>query len=132
MVLSSVIITFYIHNVKIFSIPNKIWSIVFLHIHNIIIKLWYSAEKCLLFSYNRNLTLQIECLFLTLTSLGRDLQNELPAMFKKLFSIIKVVFLKGANEQQIQKIFLQLMELRLANWQLPVSALNYYYPKSSR
>ncbi|KAK7590860.1 hypothetical protein V9T40_002473 [Parthenolecanium corni] len=74
---------------------------------------------------------EIECLFLTLTSLGRDIECELPAMFKKLFSIIKTVFLKGSNGQQIQKIFLQMMELRAANWQLPVSALNYYYPKSS-
>lgn len=75
--------------------------------------------------------LQIECLYLTLTNVGQDIECELPTMFKKLFTTIRDIFLKGANEPQIQKILLQLIELRAARWLLPISALNYYYPKAS-
>lgn len=75
--------------------------------------------------------LQIECLFLALTSVGRDIQIELPNIFARLFDIVREVLLKSNSGLQVQKNLLQLIELRAANWQLPISALNYYYPKTN-
>lgn len=75
--------------------------------------------------------LQIECLFLALTSVGKDLELEIRESLEKLFYVIKQVFLMNADSPQIKKTLLQLIELRAANWQLPVSAISYYYPKYS-
>lgn len=74
---------------------------------------------------------EIECLFLALTSVGRDIQIELPNIFARLFDIVREVLLKSNSGLQVQKNLLQLIELRAANWQLPISALNYYYPKTN-
>lgn len=80
----------------------------------------------------RLLSLQIECLFRTLTSVGRDLEIELPARLNQLYDKIRNVFLKSTLGPEIKKVMLQLIELRANSWQLPVSALNFYYPQSSR
>ncbi|XP_065205404.1 uncharacterized protein LOC135835181 isoform X2 [Planococcus citri] len=74
---------------------------------------------------------EIECLFRALTSVGRDLELELPARLNQLYDKIKEVFLKSNLGPEIKKVMLQLIELRATGWQLPLSALNFYYPQSS-
>lgn len=71
--------------------------------------------------------LQVESLFIVLTSIGKDLENELPDSLRRLYVIIRDVFLKSNDDTQVKKMLLQLIELRAAKWQLPMSAVGYYY-----
>lgn len=71
---------------------------------------------------------ETECLFFTLTTIGRDLEQELPKALEQLLAGARDVFLAAATVPAIRKTLLQLIELHAANWQLPASAVSYYYP----
>lgn len=73
---------------------------------------------------------ETECLFFTLTAIGRDLEQELPKALEQLLAGVRDAFLAAATVPAIRKTLLQLIELHAANWQLPASAVSYYYPLS--
>ncbi|XP_044728279.1 CBP80/20-dependent translation initiation factor isoform X3 [Chrysoperla carnea] len=72
---------------------------------------------------------EIECLFFVLTSIGRDLEAELPTQLGQLLESVRDGFLASTAAPQIRKTLLQLIELKASNWQLPGSTVLYYYPK---
>lgn len=78
--------------------------------------------------YNFLFFLQTECLFFTLTTIGRDLEQDLPKALEQLLAGVRDVFLAAATVPAIRKTLLQLIELHAANWQLSASAVSYYYP----
>lgn len=71
---------------------------------------------------------ETECLFFILTSIGRDLEQDLPKALEQLLAGVRDAFLAAATVPAIRKTLLQLIELRAAKWQLPASAVMYYYP----
>lgn len=75
---------------------------------------------------------QIECLFFVLTSIGRDLEQELPKELEQVLAGVRDAFLTAVTIPSIRKTLLQLIELHAAKWQLPASAVMYYYPGTSR
>lgn len=72
---------------------------------------------------------EIECLFFVLTSIGKDLEQELPAQLDKLVISVRDGFLANAAVPTIRKTLLQLIELKASNWQLSGPTVLYYYPK---
>lgn len=77
--------------------------------------------------------LQMECLFYILTCIGKDLDVELPVQLEQLLANVRDSFLiDNSTQPAIRKILLQIIELHAAHWQLPASALVYYYPGSSK
>jgi len=74
---------------------------------------------------------EIEILFVVLTHIGRDLENEMPGRMSLLITCLREAFLTPHLNKQIGKTLLQLIELRAAGWNLPAQAVMYYYPGSS-
>uniref|UniRef100_A0A646QFT0 MIF4G n=1 Tax=Hemiscolopendra marginata TaxID=943146 RepID=A0A646QFT0_9MYRI len=73
---------------------------------------------------------EIECLFFVLTSIGRDLENELPQRMHQLVAAVRDAFVNPSIPSFIRKTLLQLIELHASNWQLTTPAVTYYYPGS--
>ncbi|KAK5646429.1 hypothetical protein RI129_004893 [Pyrocoelia pectoralis] len=72
---------------------------------------------------------ETECLFFVLTSIGRDLENELPSQLEQLLVSVRDGFLATTGSPAIRRTLLQLIELHASNWQLPASSVLYYYPR---
>ncbi|KAF7284186.1 uncharacterized protein LOC143202128 [Rhynchophorus ferrugineus] len=72
---------------------------------------------------------ETECLFFVLTSIGRDLETELPQQLEILLSNVRDGFLASAGSASVRRTLLQLIELHASNWQLPGSSVLYYYPR---
>ncbi|XP_075220807.1 uncharacterized protein LOC142324067 isoform X2 [Lycorma delicatula] len=75
---------------------------------------------------------ETECLFFVLTSIGRDLEQEMPKELEQVLASVRDAFLTAVTTPAIRKTLLQLIELHAAKWQLPASAVMYYYPGTSR
>lgn len=71
---------------------------------------------------------ETECLFFVLTSIGRDLESELPQQLEQLLASVRDGFLT-ANSAAVRRTLLQLIELHASNWQLAGSSVLYYYPR---
>jgi len=71
---------------------------------------------------------EVECLFLVLTHIGRDLMVEAPGQMTLILSCLRESFLMADAPQQVRKTLLQLIELQAAGWQLPAESVMYYYP----
>ncbi|XP_069684484.1 uncharacterized protein [Periplaneta americana] len=69
---------------------------------------------------------ETDTLFFVLTSIGRDLENELPSQVPNLLASVRDAFLKTATIPTVKKTLLQLIELHASRWQLPASAVMYY------
>jgi len=75
---------------------------------------------------------ELECLFFVLTGIGRDVESQLPLKMVSIFSCIRDAFLDmNSLTAAAQRTLLQLIELRAAKWQLPATAVTYYYPALS-
>uniref|UniRef100_A0A1B6JD58 MIF4G domain-containing protein n=1 Tax=Homalodisca liturata TaxID=320908 RepID=A0A1B6JD58_9HEMI len=74
--------------------------------------------------------IEIEAIFFILTSIGKDLEHDLPKMMSQVFFNIRDVFMTPASAGPIKSTLLQLIELRASKWQMPASAVMYYYPGS--
>ncbi|VEN36183.1 unnamed protein product [Callosobruchus maculatus] len=72
---------------------------------------------------------ETECLFFVLTSIGRDLESELPQQLEQLLASVRDAFLASAGSAGVRRTLLQLIELHASNWQLPGSSVLYYYPR---
>ncbi|XP_019868035.1 CBP80/20-dependent translation initiation factor [Aethina tumida] len=72
---------------------------------------------------------ETECLFFVLTSIGRDLETELPQQLEQLLASVRDGFLNSAGAPAVRRTLLQLIELHASNWQLPGSSVLYYYPR---
>lgn len=72
---------------------------------------------------------ETECLFFVLTSIGRDLETELPLQLDQLMASVRDGFLASAGAPAVRRTLLQLIELHASNWQLPGSSVLYYYPR---
>ncbi|CAG9825150.1 unnamed protein product [Phaedon cochleariae] len=72
---------------------------------------------------------ETECLFFVLTSIGRDLEAELPQQLEQLLASVRDGFLASAGSPGVRRTLLQLIELHASNWQLPGSSVLYYYPR---
>lgn len=72
---------------------------------------------------------ETECLFFVLTSIGRDLENELPSQLEQLLVSVRDGFLATTGSLAVRRTLLQLIELHASNWQLPGSSVLYYYPR---
>ncbi|KAJ3655483.1 hypothetical protein Zmor_014613 [Zophobas morio] len=72
---------------------------------------------------------ETECLFFVLTSIGRDLEVELPQQLEQLLDNVRDGFLASAGSPAVRRTLLQLIELHASNWQLPGSSVLYYYPR---
>lgn len=92
------------------------------------------SECCLLFLKPSSLMghSEIECLFIVLTSIGRDLQSEFPLRMQVLINAIRDAFLAPTTPQPVRKTLLQLIELNASKWQLKAEAVTYYYPGNQR
>jgi len=88
------------------------------------------AECCTdtLTSPTQDSVTETECLFIILTSVGRDLEQETPGRMTSLVSCLRNCFLTCPATTQVRKTLLQLVELQAAGWQLPAQAVMYYYP----
>ncbi|XP_065163682.1 CBP80/20-dependent translation initiation factor [Atheta coriaria] len=73
---------------------------------------------------------ETECLFFVLTSIGRDLENELPLQLDTLMASVRDGFLASAGSPAVRRTLLQLIELHASKWQLPGSSVLYYYPRA--
>jgi len=72
---------------------------------------------------------EVECLFIILTQIGRDLEVETPGQMSLLLTCLREAFLGvPAVSGSVKKTLLQLVELQAAGWQLPAQAVMYYYP----
>lgn len=72
---------------------------------------------------------ETECLFFVLTSIGRDLESEIPQQLEQLLASVRDGFLASAGSASVRRTLLQLIELHASNWQLPGSSVLYYYPR---
>ncbi|XP_050309339.1 CBP80/20-dependent translation initiation factor [Anthonomus grandis grandis] len=72
---------------------------------------------------------ETECLFFVLTSIGRDLESEIPQQLEQLLANVRDGFLANAGSASVRRTLLQLIELHASNWQLPGSSVLYYYPR---
>ncbi|KAF5288977.1 hypothetical protein FQA39_LY03856 [Lamprigera yunnana] len=66
---------------------------------------------------------ETECLFFVLTSIGRDLENELPSQLEQLLVSVRDAFLATTGVTSVRRTLLQLIELHASNWQLPGSSV---------
>ncbi|KAL1491633.1 hypothetical protein ABEB36_012202 [Hypothenemus hampei] len=73
---------------------------------------------------------ETECLFFVLTSIGRDLEAEIPQQLDQLLANVRDAFLANQGSSSVRRTLLQLIELHASNWQLPGSSVLYYYPRS--
>jgi len=88
--------------------------------------------ECCIVTLTGGLTLatvsEVECLFMVLTHIGRDLHQEAPGQMGLLLSCLRDSFLHTTAGPAVRKTLLQLIELQAAGWQLPAPAVMYYYP----
>merc|ERR1712037_320746 len=88
--------------------------------------------ECCIVTLTGGLTLatvsEVECLFMVLTHIGRDLHQETPGQMGLLLSCLRDSFLHTTAGPAVRKTLLQLIELQAAGWQLPAPAVMYYYP----
>lgn len=75
---------------------------------------------------------EMECLFFVLSSIGKDLEIELPSRMNAVLAGVRDAFLTSAAIPAIRKTLLQLIELHAAQWQLPAPAIMYYYPATNK
>jgi hypothetical protein len=61
-----------------------------------------------------------------LTTIGRDLESEMPGQVPVLLASVRDAFLKTATIPAVKKTLLQLIELHASRWQLPAPAVMYY------
>ncbi|XP_059483967.1 uncharacterized protein LOC132201652 isoform X2 [Neocloeon triangulifer] len=73
---------------------------------------------------------ETECLFYVLTSIGRDLDSEMKQRMPKLMSALRDAFV-DTSIPGVRKTLMQLIEMRASRWQMPASAVLYYYPGTS-
>lgn len=78
------------------------------------------------------ISMQMECLFFVLSSIGKDLEIELPTRMNAVLAGVRDAFLTSAAIPAIRKTLLQLIELHAAQWQLPAPAIMYYYPGTNK
>jgi len=76
--------------------------------------------------------IEIEAMFFILTSIGKDLELNLPQVMDQIFCVMRDVFLTNSSAGPLKNTLLQLIELRASKWQMPSEAVIYYYPTSSR
>ena len=69
-------------------------------------------------------------MFFVLTSIGRDIEQESPGRLQNILTSLRDAFLNQDLSSPVRKTLLQLIELHAAKWQLPASAVRYYYPTS--
>ncbi|XP_034946252.1 uncharacterized protein [Chelonus insularis] len=94
--------------------------------------LWKCCLDCLQPSFINSLP-EMESLFYILTCVGKDLDVELPIQLEQLLANVRDTFLvENSTLPSVRKILLQIIELHAAHWQLPASALVYYYSSSSK
>ncbi|BES95169.1 MIF4G domain [Nesidiocoris tenuis] len=76
----------------------------------------------------KNLTqrTEVECLFFTVTTVGRDIEAEEPKLLDSLMWSVRDAFLSATTSPPIKKTLLQLVELRATKWHLPATAIMYY------
>uniref|UniRef100_A0A0A9XED2 CBP80/20-dependent translation initiation factor n=2 Tax=Lygus hesperus TaxID=30085 RepID=A0A0A9XED2_LYGHE len=76
----------------------------------------------------KNLThrTEVECLFFTVTTVGRDIEAEEPKLLDALMWSVRDAFLSPTTSPPIKKTLLQLVELRATKWHLPATAIMYY------
>lgn len=72
-----------------------------------------------------------ECLFSILSGIGWKIENELPKKMQSIWNAIRDAFVDMDSFPALQCILLQLLELRAAKWQLPATAVTYYYSSIS-
>jgi hypothetical protein len=65
-----------------------------------------------------------------LTSIGRDLDCEMKTRMPKLMAGLRDAFV-DTSIPGVRKTLMQLIEMRGSRWQLPASAVLYYYPGTS-
>ncbi|XP_073972221.1 MIF4G domain-containing protein B isoform X2 [Rhodnius prolixus] len=69
---------------------------------------------------------EVECLFFTVTTVGRDLELEDPRLLDALMWAVRDAFLAPGTSQPNKHTLLQLIELKAAKWHLPASTIMYY------
>ncbi|XP_014244320.1 MIF4G domain-containing protein A [Cimex lectularius] len=69
---------------------------------------------------------EIECLFFTVTTIGRDLEMEDSKLLDGLMNSVRDAFLSQSTTESIRKTLLQLIELRASKWSLPLGAFVFY------
>jgi len=74
---------------------------------------------------------EVETMFGVLTTIGRDLEAEMPGRMTLLVTCLREAFLNYRLSPQVSKLLLQLIELEAAGWALPAQAVMYYYPGST-
>jgi len=75
---------------------------------------------------------ETECVFLILTSIGRDLDQESPAHLERIMAAVRDALINSSLIAAVSKTLLQLVELQAARWQLPAPTVMYYYPMSAK
>lgn len=78
------------------------------------------SQKCL------SQRAEVECLFFTVTTVGRDIEAEEPKLMDSLMWSVRDAFLSPNTSAPIKKTLLQLVELRATKWHLPATAIMYY------
>ncbi|KAK2714340.1 uncharacterized protein LOC136039788 [Artemia franciscana] len=71
---------------------------------------------------------ELERVFVILTGVGRDLETSLPSKMSAVINTIRDSFLDVNVADNAGKTLLQMIELHSARWQLPATAVMYYYP----
>ncbi|XP_043202567.1 CBP80/20-dependent translation initiation factor-like isoform X11 [Amphibalanus amphitrite] len=92
------------------------------------------AESCqvTLRAPSVNSLAETECVFLILTSIGRDLEQESPAQLERIMAAVRDALINCSLISAVSKTLLQLVELQAARWQLPANTVMYYYPMSAK
>ncbi|XP_037074618.1 uncharacterized protein LOC119095864 isoform X3 [Pollicipes pollicipes] len=75
---------------------------------------------------------ETECVFLILTSIGRDLEQESPSHLERIMAAVRDALINSSLISAVSKTLLQLVELQAARWQLPAPTVMYYYPMSAK
>lgn len=73
---------------------------------------------------------EVECLFYVLTSIGMDLEMELPMQLQQLMERVRYGFLASSASAEIRRMLLQVIELKASSWQLSESTKSYYESKN--
>ena len=73
---------------------------------------------------------QIECLFFVVTTIGKDLENEIPRQLESLMASVRDAFVREGTPVEIRKTLIQLVEMRANHWQLPAYTVAYYKSSS--
>ncbi|XP_011494923.1 PREDICTED: uncharacterized protein LOC105359882 [Ceratosolen solmsi marchali] len=94
--------------------------------------LWKCCQDCLRPPMINSHT-EMNSLFFILTCIGKDLATELPTQLQQLLGGVRDAFLnEDTTSPAVRKTLLQLIELHAAHWQLPATAVVYYYPGSAK